>query len=73
MTHDAHFIERGMILKEVYDGEEMVFVGPPVKLSDTPAKVNLTPPKLGEHTEELLQSVGFSEEEIDAMRNMNLI
>jgi formyl-CoA transferase len=43
-------------------------VGMPVKLSDSPARVERSP-LLGEHTEEILTSVlGYSAEEIDAIR-----
>src|SRR5262249_25372146 len=39
-------------------------VGIPVKLEGTPGSVRLPPPRLGEHTREVLASVGFSAEEI---------
>ncbi|QQK76413.1 CoA transferase [Salicibibacter cibarius] len=40
----------------------------PVKLSDTPASVRHHPPLLGEHTEEVLFSLGFTGEKISRMR-----
>ncbi|QQK80295.1 CoA transferase [Salicibibacter cibi] len=40
----------------------------PVKLSDTPASVRLHPPLLGEHTDEVLSSLGFNNDEISRMR-----
>ncbi|HEU5299711.1 MAG TPA: CaiB/BaiF CoA-transferase family protein [bacterium] len=39
-------------------------VGIPVKLEGTPGSVRLAPPRLGEHTAEVLGEVGFSAEEI---------
>ncbi|MEW6187076.1 MAG: CaiB/BaiF CoA-transferase family protein [Thermodesulfobacteriota bacterium] len=36
----------------------------PVKLSETPAKMQLPPPELGQHTEEVLSEAGYSREDI---------
>lgn len=43
-------------------------VGVPIKFSDTPGGPESPPPRLGEHTEEILSSLGFSGAEIQAMR-----
>jgi crotonobetainyl-CoA:carnitine CoA-transferase CaiB-like acyl-CoA transferase len=42
-------------------------VGIPVKLEGTPGSVRSAPPRLGEHTREVLGELGFSREEIDAL------
>jgi len=39
-------------------------VGIPVKLEGTPGAVRLAPPRLGEHTREVLAEMGFSQQEI---------
>jgi alpha-methylacyl-CoA racemase len=43
-------------------------LGPPVKLSRTPAAPQGPGPALGEHTDEVLASVGYSEDEISALK-----
>jgi len=40
----------------------------PVRLSETPGNVGHRPPMLGEHTDEVLSELGFSVEEIQALR-----
>ncbi len=42
-------------------------VGIPVKMSETPGSLRLPPPRLGEHTREVLEEIGFSAEEIEAL------
>lgn len=42
--------------------------GVPVKLSETPGRLASPPPLLGEHTDRILMELGYSPEEIAAMR-----
>ncbi|MCL5774094.1 MAG: CoA transferase [Firmicutes bacterium] len=49
------------------------FMGVPVKLSDTPGKVTMPPPLLGEHTNGILQELGFREEEIKSLKDGGVI
>jgi formyl-CoA transferase len=42
-------------------------VGPAVKLSETPARIDRPSPRLGEHTAEVLHEIGFGDEEIRAL------
>ncbi|HWT89901.1 MAG TPA: CoA transferase, partial [Solirubrobacterales bacterium] len=43
-------------------------LGNPVKLSRTPADTGRPAPAFGEHTDEVLREVGYSDEEIAAMK-----
>ena len=47
--------------------------GFPYKLSRTPAQVRLPPPLLGQHTEEILRTVGYTAEQIQSLRETEVI
>jgi formyl-CoA transferase len=50
------------------------FPGFPYKFSDTPAAVRRPPPRLGEHTEEVLQDLlGYAAEEVSAFREREIV
>jgi crotonobetainyl-CoA:carnitine CoA-transferase CaiB-like acyl-CoA transferase len=45
-----------------------------MKFSETPCTVGSPPPRLGEHTEEVLRAVaGYSDEEIERLRRASAI
>ena len=45
----------------------------PYRLSKTPAKVRTAPPTLGQHTEEILLSAGYSKDEVNSLRQEKVI
>ena len=49
------------------------FVGQPMTLNRTPSSFALASPECGEHTEEILESLGYSTEEIAELRGNNIV
>ncbi|KAK5165885.1 uncharacterized protein LTR77_008808 [Saxophila tyrrhenica] len=63
---------RDMVLPMEWDALESgrwKGIGPAVKFSETKAGVQRMPPRLGEHTEEVLKEAGYSPEEIKKVRS----
>jgi crotonobetainyl-CoA:carnitine CoA-transferase CaiB-like acyl-CoA transferase len=58
---------------EVEGDRTVKLVQTPLWLSETPVTARLSPPRLGEHTDELLKEIGYSEEQISALKNIQAI
>jgi len=71
---DKHVLSRG-ILEEIEDERlgKIKVIGYPARLGSTPAVVRSSPPSLGEYTEEILASLGYTEREIEEMRREGAI
>jgi crotonobetainyl-CoA:carnitine CoA-transferase CaiB-like acyl-CoA transferase len=71
---DQHVQARGMELDIKHPSlGDIKNVGFGVKLSGTPASVRMPPPDLGQHNNEVLESIGFTESDItDLKRNGGL-
>ncbi len=48
-------------------------LGVPYRFSDTPATINKAPPLLGEDNREILQSIGYDNDQIDSLINSEVI
>ncbi len=71
---DPQVLHRQMVIEVEHPTEGKVKqVGIAVKLSDTPGEVRSLPPMLGEHTEEILAGLGYSEQRINELRQEGAI
>lgn len=72
---NAQVLARNMVVPvQLPSGSTVRLPGNPVKLSDSPEHAFSAPPSLGEHTSAVLrQLVGYSEQEIDALRSSGAI
>lgn len=69
-----HFHARGMIIdSQLRDGTPVSVPGIVPKLSETPGEIRQMAPLLGEHTDEVLESIGIHEAERTALREKGVI
>jgi crotonobetainyl-CoA:carnitine CoA-transferase CaiB-like acyl-CoA transferase len=62
-----------MIVKQKHPtAGEIALVGVPVKLSQTPGSIRTPAPLLGEHTDEVIGSLGYGER-LEALRREGVI
>jgi len=71
---DPQYLAREMILaKKLADGTPIKLPGIVPKLSDTPGSIEWVGPALGEHTDEVLQAIGYSQDDIARLRTSGAI
>lgn len=71
---DPQVAQRKMVTEfiDVKKGK-MRLLSSPIRLSETPAEIRRAPADFGEHTEEVLKDLGFSEEEIEEMKREGVV
>lgn len=71
---DEHFLARGMVeeIEHPVIGK-MKTIGFPSKFSRTPSQIRSPAPLFAQHTDEILHSVGVSEEEVSSLRQEGCI
>lgn len=71
---DPDVVANGYVAEMDYPehGQRLKVHGTPWKFSETPAKIGIAP-KLGEHNNEVLASIGYSETEIAGLKERNAI
>lgn len=71
---DPHVQSRGMTVAMPHPlTDDLRLVASPMKLSATPVLYRRPPPLLGEHTNEVLQELGWRTDEVEALRNLGVI
>lgn len=71
---DPQVIHRQMVTELHHPKAGTIKVtGNPVKLSDTPGEPSVAPPLLGQHTQEVLEGLGYSAKEIEELKQTKLI
>ena len=71
---DLHYRARGMIERHrMGEGQELLLPGIVPKLSDTPGATRWIGPRLGEHTDGVLASLGYGSEDIAALRRRGIV
>jgi len=71
---DNHLRERGMFVEfEDHEGKPSDTIGIPVKLSETPGTLRTPPVTFGKNTRDVLAELGYSEDEIAALHDQQVV
>ena len=74
IVEDPHYRAREMILRQqTRDGHELDGPGVVPKLLGTPGSVRSSAPRLGDDTDEVLRELGFSSQDIAALRGKKVV
>lgn len=73
LTHPAA-IASGMVTS-VPDGDagDIAMLGNPIRMSGNPTEIRLAPPRLGEHNDDVYAELGFTDDELAALRESGVI
>ena len=72
---DPHIAAKGLFQAVDYPGLDSPapLMKTPVELSETPGEIRRRPPTLGEHTDQIMQELGYSNTEIAELREKRVV
>ena len=72
--HDPHLTDIDFFRRVDHPSEGKIkLTSPPVNFSETPATISRLPPLLGEHNEDVLKEIGYTDEEISQFYKNQII
>jgi crotonobetainyl-CoA:carnitine CoA-transferase CaiB-like acyl-CoA transferase len=66
---DPHFRQRDMVMK---DSRGWDHIGNPIRFADEPGRARFDPPALGQHTQAILNMLGYTDGEIASLREKGI-
>ena len=73
IASDLYYQARAMIEKHRLGGKDLLLPGIVPKLSETPGGTRWVGPRLGEHTDDVLASLGYGKDDIAALRARGIV
>jgi crotonobetainyl-CoA:carnitine CoA-transferase CaiB-like acyl-CoA transferase len=74
IPEDPHVKHREMIQEiTLNSGEKTRQVSFPIRLSEMPREIRIPPPELGEHTDEILKDLGYTQSDIETFREEGIV
>ena len=75
VLEDPHIAKKGLFEPVEYPGlnNPAPLMKTPVELSKTPGEIRKRPPTLGEHTDEIMKELGFSQDQISDLKEKRVV
>jgi len=75
VLEDPHIAKKGLFEPVEYPGlnNPAPLMKTPVELSKTPGEIRKRPPTLGEHTDEIMKGLGFSQDQISDLKEKRVV
>ncbi|MCL0031555.1 CoA transferase [Dehalococcoidia bacterium] len=71
--NQSQISHNNMLVELKNENKKTKVIGIPTRLSETPGKIRTYPPSIGQHTDEVLLSLGISDQEIQNYREKKII